>query len=301
MTAVDQFAGLGGWTEGAEQAGVRVLVAANHWTAARDAHQANHPDVRHELQDLRQADFTQWPRADILLTSPSCKGHTHARGKDRPHHDGERATAWAVVDYAECHLPPFIIAENVTEFLGWVLYPAWRLALQALGYAISPHIIDAADHGVPQHRTRVFIVCTRSKAPLTLSFESRPHVAASAILDPIAASTPLRRLCPATRARAARGRRAHGERFLMPYYRSGSGLTGRALARPLGTVTTSERWALVEGTRMRMLTVAEYRRAQSFPDHYVLPANKKVAVHLLGNAVPPVVARDFLNAIRAAA
>lgn len=33
-TAVDLFAGLGGFTEGAERAGAKVVFAANHWLAA---------------------------------------------------------------------------------------------------------------------------------------------------------------------------------------------------------------------------------------------------------------------------
>ena len=62
-----------------------------------------------------------------------------------------------------------------------------------------------------------------------------------------------------TLSRIAAGRRAHGDRFVMPYYGSGSGLTGRGLCKPLGTVTTRDRWALVDGDRMRMLTADECR------------------------------------------
>lgn len=51
------------------------------------------------------------------------------------------------------------------------------------------------------------------------------------------------------------------ERFVMPYNGSGSGLTGRSLARPLGTVTAADRWAVVDGDRMRMLSIRELRAA----------------------------------------
>jgi site-specific DNA-cytosine methylase len=57
LIAVDLFAGAGGSTVGAEQAGARVVLAANHWRAAIDVHRANHPDAEHWLQDLQQADF----------------------------------------------------------------------------------------------------------------------------------------------------------------------------------------------------------------------------------------------------
>lgn len=70
------------------------------------------------------------------------------------------------------------------------------------------------------------------------------------------------------------------------------------MARPLGTVTTRERWALVEGDRMRMLSVPEYRAAMGFRSDYVLPTGRKLATHLLGNAVCPPVARDIVTALR---
>ena len=84
----------------------------------------------------------------------------------------------------------------------------------------------------------------------------------------------------------------------MSYYGSGSGLTGRCLTRPLGTVTTVDRWAPVDGDRMRMLTADENRAAMGFPENYVLPARHREAVRMLGNAVCPRVTRDMINALK---
>ena len=152
MIAIDLFAGLGGFTEGASQAGVHVAYAANHWPLAVQWHAANHPDTEHACQDLQQADFRAAPAHDILLASPACQGHSPARGRERPHHDAQRATAWAVVTCAEVHRPAVVLVENVPAFARWVLFPAWCAALDALGYALAPMVLDAADAGVPQHR-----------------------------------------------------------------------------------------------------------------------------------------------------
>jgi len=77
--------------------------------------------------------------------------------------------------------------------------------------------------------------------------------------------------------------------------------TGRSIGRPIGTITTRDRWAVIDGDRMRMLTKEEGRDAMSFPTNYILPQQHRLAMHMLGNAVPPVVAYDVLNAIKAAA
>ena len=302
IDAVDLFAGAGGFTTGAEMAGCRVVWAANHWRAAVDAHASNHPGTEHACQDLHQTDWTTVPRHSLLLASPACQGHTRARGKERPHHDATRSTAWAVVSAAECHRPDGVVVENVPEFAKWDLYGAWCSAMHALGYALSPYILDAADHGVPQHRRRLFIVGTRSKHPIELAFPSRPHAPASGIIDINAGRwSEVNREGRAywTMERIRRGRDKHGRRFLVAYY--GNEIGGRSLDRPLGTVTTKDRYAIVDGDRMRMLSADEYRKAMSFPEGYKLPESHRDAVFMLGNAVPPVLARDVIQALWRAA
>lgn len=304
MKAIDLFSGAGGFSTGAAMAGCNVVWAANHWPAAVQVHANNHPDTMHVCQDLQQADWTQVPAHDLLLASPACQGHSLARGKERPHHDAQRSTAWAVVSAAECHRPAAVIVENVPEYTRWVLFPAWCAAMHALGYALAPMVLDAADHGVPQHRRRLFIVGTRSKHPIELTLPQREHEPAAGVIDFAAGKwSPIHRpgRSLATLQRIENGRRRFGQRFVAPYYGSGSGETGRSLDRPLGTVTTRDRWAVIDGDRMRMLSAGEARAAMGFPADYRLPALHKTAMHLLGNAVCPPVARDVINAIRATA
>lgn len=301
MKGIDLFAGAGGFTLGAEMAGVRVVWAGNHWPLACDVFEANH-GLKPACQDLHQQDWTQVPEHDVAFASPSCQGHARARGTERPHHDAARSTAWAVVSALECHRTPIALIENVPEFMQWVLYPAWCAALEALGYSIAPHIVDTADLGVPQNRVRVFIALTRSRNPIRLDLPQREHVPATDILDFDAGrwsriDKPGR--APATLARVANGRRDHGERFLIAYYGATKG--GRSIERPIGTITTRDRWALIDGDRMRMLSVAEARRAMTFPDDYTLPDNSRDAMHLLGNAVPPTAAREVVAALLGAA
>lgn len=303
VRAIDLFAGSGLFSRGAEDAGVKVVWAANHWKVACEAYANNHP-IRATCQDLHQADWTQVPAHDLLIASPACTGHTPARGKDRPHHDADRATAWAVVSALECHRPALGVIENVIAFTRWALFPAWCQAIEGLGYAISPHRVDFADLGVPQNRERVIIVLSRSKHPLLLNLPKLRHVPALEIIDFddgrwSLISKPGR--SPKTIARIQNGRRAHGDRFLAPYYTTGSGETGRSLSRPIGTIPTRDRWAVIDGDRMRMLTITEARRAMTAPDDYWLPAKPADAMKLLGNAVPALGARHIFHALRIAA
>lgn len=301
LTAADLFAGMGGFTEGARQAGIRVVYAANHWQAAVDTHALNHPDVQHVCQDLHQANWDDVPRHDVLLASPSCQGHSRARGTDKPRHDAARSTAWAVVSCAEVHRPKLVLVENVSEMAtNWVLFPAWRSAMTALGYTLSPHILDAADYGVPQNRKRLIIICTRTRYPLMLRERSGPHVPAASFIDWDAEGwRKASGLVPASMKRIAHGRRQFGERFLISYY--GNTDTARSIERPIGTITTKDRWAVIDGNRMRMLNVQECRAAMGFPPSYQLPASTVLGKHMLGNAVAPPMIAAVLREIREAA
>lgn len=304
MEAIDLFAGAGGFSEGARLAGVRVVWAANHWPQAVKFHRQNHPETKHSCQDLQQADWREVPRHDVMLASPACQGHSQARGKERPHHDALRSTAWAVVACAEYHRSPVVLVENVPEFRRWQLYPAWCDAMYRLGYAVAPHLVDSADHGVPQHRSRLFLVCTQTKYPLHLDLPKRQHCPIADVIQWDAHEwSPVNRpgRSEKTLQRVAAGRAEFGPRFVAPYYSSGSGLTGRSIHRPIGTITTRDRWAVIDGDRMRMLQVPEAKVAMGFPVCYVLPETHRDALFMLGNAVSPPVAADLLTAICAAA
>lgn len=301
MKAIDLFAGAGGFSTGAQMAGCQVVWAANHWQSAVDVHALNHPATLHACQDLQQTNWRDVPAHDLLLASPCCQGHSKARGKasGNPQHDASRSTANAVVSALEYHRPEVAVIENVIEFTSWVLYPAWRMSLEALGYCVAPHIVDAADCGTSQHRVRLFIVATRSKRPLMLQLPKRDRVPASSFIDFEAGNwQPIEKhgRAPNTLARIAAGRRKHGARFVSSYYGAERG--GHSIHSPVGTITTRDRHAIIDGERMRMFSAQECRAAMGFPANYKLPLQHRLAVHMLGNAVAPPAARDVINAIR---
>lgn len=303
VRAVDLFAGAGGWTTGATQAGVKVVAAINHWQTSVDSHSANHPDTKHMCQDIALLDPRDLPDYDMLLASSACQGHTRARGKERPHHDTQRSTAWHIVDVLEATRPKCFAAENVIEMrTTWALYPEWIQAVRKLGYAVAEQDLCASGFGVPQERLRLIVtgVLDGKKSPTIISPKFAP-VPIRGVIDFAAGNwSPVKSHVSATVARTERGRKEFGHMFVMPYYGSGSGLTGRSLDRPIGTITTIDRWAVVRGDEMRMLSVDEYREAMGFPRGYILHGTKRDQVKQLGNAVSPCVARSVVEQLCAA-
>ena len=90
-----------------------------------------------------------------------------------------------------------------------------------------------------------------------------------------------------------------GPRFLMPYYGSGSGLTGRSLDRPIGTIVAQDIWAIVDGERMRMLQPHEAKLLMGFPSSFQATGTRREQMRGYGNAVCPPVATALCSAILA--
>lgn len=303
MRAVDLFSGFGGFTLAAEQAGVRVCWAANHWPLAVEAHAANHPHVEHACQDLRQADWTSLPAYDLLLASPACQGHSRASQPRRRHyHDALRSTAWAVVDCADVTRPRALLVENVPSFREWALYPTWRQALETLGYRLVELTVTASRHGVPQRRTRLFIAGVRSakaaRGMFDLDDAANRHVPEPAFGEHIEWSEgewrPIASAPADVRARMGRAKRNHGPRCLSQHV---TGHPGVSLDEPIRTITGADQWCAVDGDVYRPLTVRETARAMGFPDSYRWPerAARREQILGLGNAVAPPVARKLVS------
>jgi len=293
----DWFAGAGGWSTGIRAAGGKVLTAVNHWPTAVATHALNHPETEHRCEDAGRVDLTTVPHADYFVASPACQGHSPARGRERPHHDLTRATAFCVVSYVEVHRPKAFAVENVANFQNWVLFPVWRQALEVLGYKTHVQLVDAADFGAPQNRPRLII--TGSAKGWRIESPNKRAPTAEEIIDWGSGNwTTTENLVPRTQEKLRLSRAKYGRRFLLPFY--GATKVGRAIDRPIATITTKDRFLVVDGDRKRMLSVDEAKRAMSFPASYRLTGNRAEQMKQLGNAVCPAMAQGIAEQMEAA-
>jgi DNA (cytosine-5)-methyltransferase 1 len=298
VKVVDLFAGFGGSSTGAAMAGARVVWAANHWPLAVQVHSENHPHAQHECQDLRQADWTTLPEYDVLIASPACQGHSPgSQPKRRPHHNADRATAWAVVDCAEVTRPRALIVENVPAFLRWDLYEHWHGALTTLGYRISVNVVTATRFDVPQLRERVLFVGTLRSRPPTIAGNLAASPAFGPCIDWNAPGwRPIANARSGAAQRIAAGQANIGKRCLVQHT---TGHRGISLDEPIRTITTKDQWIIVDGDRYRPLTVREYARGMGFPESYRLPTDvsRENAIRGIGNAVCPGMMRAAIERV----
>lgn len=164
---------------------------------------------------------------------------------------------------------------------------------------MTEQLLDAADFGTPQTRTRLVIVGCLGGPPIHVAAGGQALVAAETTIEWSAGKwRPWRTLCDNTRARIERGREKFGDRFLVRY--NGAAKHGRPVSVPWGTITTKPRFGIVDGERFRMPSIIEYRRAFGVPDDVVITGSFVDQLKQLGNSVPVPLARGVISTVMGA-
>ena len=308
----DLFCGGGGSSRGAVLAGASVVGGIDAWTLATEVFADNFPEAKVFTGRVEEFEpgvvLDEVGPVDLLLASPECTNHSCARGA-RPRVEESRETAFQVVRYARVMRPRWIIVENVIHMRPWSRYQDLLQALRDEGYRVAEHVHDAADHGVPQRRRRLFLLCDRECEPPARILKQRGRKrSAASILDRPGTwkRSPLDngRRAAATLERAERGFCALGRDapFLLVYYGSDGSGGWQPLTVPLRTITTLDRFGLCEpsddGPTLRMLQVPELARAMGFNEDLVLKrGTRRDRIMLLGNGVCPPVMEAAVKAL----
>ena len=312
--ALDIFCGAGGSSAGAQSAGFEIAGALDMWPVATETFSANFRESQVVTSRLEAVHLPSLKRRvgdiDLILASPECTSHTCAKGS-APRSEVSRATALHVITYAEAFRPRWVVMENVVHMRPWSRYKALIARLQRLGYHVAEQILEATDFGVAQSRRRLFVVADRQQPPsLVRSQRVGRKPSAHSVLDPAGTwrTSPLFKpgRAQATLDRAQRGFDSLGmsTSFLLVYYGTDGSGGWQPLSRPLRTVTTVDRFALIDPGEqqpmMRMLQVPELKRAMGFKDAFKFPCGtRRDRVRLLGNGVCPPVMGAVVRALTA--
>ncbi len=302
VRAIDLFAGGGGSSWGAHQAGVEVVAAFDLWELAGQSHKANFPNARFYHGRLEETNVNKVAKEigkiDMILASPECTNHSPAKG-NKPRCEESKNTAFQVTRFAKKFKPRWIVVENVVSMRKWSRYEEFKAELESLGYYLHEQVLNSADFGVPQSRRRLFLLCDREGTPAPISTVDAKKRTASCVVDLNGAYrwTPLRtpHRADATLERAERGIKVLGrdKPFLLVYYGSDKSGGWQKLSRPLRTITTVDRFAIVKPTRdghmMRMLQVPELQKAMGMDGMKFEHGSRRERIKMIGNAVcPPV-------------
>tara|TARA_Y100000593_G_scaffold1782_1_gene3535 strand:- start:337 stop:1308 length:972 start_codon:yes stop_codon:yes gene_type:complete len=321
------FCGLGGWTTAAGRIeNVDVRVAVNHDEDAIKWHSAAHAGAEHIQQDVAEVDW-QALRSQVggglVIASPACQGFSEAGQPARKGtggngsvnigalmgaHKGKRNTAMSVITAADILEPEALVVENVERFLSWRLFTPWCGMLEALGYEVRTHVLNAADYGSAQDRSRAIITASRAGA-IDLSPEWNGGRAQGMRLEDCIDHdgsaehrwAPVESKPERTQQRIRDEQRKSGRRRGILNNVSESRLRPESDLSPTLTTQSGTQLMLVDGDRVRILNPRELARIQGWEDHEcLLPKQRGISSRLIGNAIPVQLAQGVLSQVAAA-
>ncbi len=271
---------------------------------------------------------------DVLIGGPPCQGFSLAGKRDPEDIRNQLYKYYAhIVDLIR---PKIFVMENVSLLTsmktksGSFFIDEIQKSFHLLGYTITINMVNAQDYGVPQSRERVILVGSRNdllqgkfefprgkytrEAKEKGYFKWRTFRDATLDLQPLESgehsSDPLHWAIshPAHVIKwlkdVPEGCSAHDNADPSLRPPSGFNTTYKRIRwdEPCSTISTN--FSMISGCRnvhpssTRSLTIREAARAQSFPDEFIFIGKWGEIRKAIGNAVPPILAKNIADAIK---
>ncbi|WP_284060484.1 DNA (cytosine-5-)-methyltransferase [Pseudomonas sp. NW5] len=173
---IDLFAGIGGMRKAFDAAGGQCVFTSEWNKYARMTYQANY-ECDHEVTgDITKIEASEIPAHDVLVAGFPCQpfsiaGVSKKNSLGRAHGFEDKTQGTLFFDVARIlahHRPAAFLLENVKNLKGHDKGRTFQTIMETLqdelGYHVHHRIIDA-QHWVPQHRERIFIVGFREDVP----------------------------------------------------------------------------------------------------------------------------------------
>ncbi|MBO4326199.1 MAG: DNA (cytosine-5-)-methyltransferase [Clostridia bacterium] len=160
MRICSLFAGIGGIDLAFVQAGCTVVWANECDHAACETYRYNFPGHTLIEADIQRVVVNDIPDFDILTAGFPCQPFSVC-GRQEGFADRRGNLFYEIVRVLEAKKPPVLFLENVANLVEHdngrtfnVIYSE----LARLGYYVRYFVADAYEYGIPQHRTRTYIV-----------------------------------------------------------------------------------------------------------------------------------------------
>ena len=186
LLAIDLFSGAGGFSEGLEASGIKVVLSQELHPQPGLTLAFNHPDTVVMVGDIRELDLdvmegmvsNGYPgrEIDVVVGGPPCQGFSTAGKKIEG--DPRNSLFKNFSNVVERFKPKVVILENVTGFKKMYSGRIYHEAIEtfrSLGYLVEDRILNAVDYGVPQRRKRFIMVGVRKDLNMSFNWALPTH------------------------------------------------------------------------------------------------------------------------------
>lgn len=161
---IDLFCGIGGFHQAMDSMGGACVFASDIDADCRKTYENNYGIEPYG--DITKIEASEIPAHDVLCGGFPCQSFSKA-GKRLGFADDTKGTLFFdICRILKYHQPKYVLLENVRNLASHDNGNTWKVihdTLEDLGYNLLPDPVIFSPHylGIPQHRERVFIMCTR--------------------------------------------------------------------------------------------------------------------------------------------
>jgi DNA (cytosine-5)-methyltransferase 1 len=156
---IDLFAGLGGFHLALQQLGHKCVFASELIPELRDLYKKNHG--MECAGDINEVNIKDIPAHDILCAGFPCQPFSQAGLQQGFEDDKDRGNLfYKIMEILEEHKPEFVFLENVPTLKSHDSGNTYKVIKESLEtlYETDDAIISPHYFGIPQHRTRIYII-----------------------------------------------------------------------------------------------------------------------------------------------
>ena len=165
MIALDLFSGAGGMSLGAEKAGITIMHAVEIDPHACKTFRLNFPNTPIFEGSINSFVPPVLPARDsIVFGGPPCQGFSTSNQRTRSKNNPQNWMFREFLRVVEESCPEWVVFENVrglVETEKGLFLKLIEEKLEGLGYKTGHATLNACEYGVPQSRTRLFVVGNR--------------------------------------------------------------------------------------------------------------------------------------------
>lgn len=240
--------------------------------------------------DITKVEPSKIPDFDLLLAGFPCQPFSHA-GKKLGFEDLRGTLFFNIASIIKQKRPKVVLLENVRGLLSHDSGRTFSRILEVLetdlGYSVFYKVLNAKDFGVPQNRSRIFVIAFRDSVT-DFEFPESTGIATNVGQILVPRSNRDGRYTLSDRLWESHQRRkadhlAKGNGFGYSLFDSKSPYTSTISARYYKD--GSEILIKQNGKNPRKLTPREAANLQGFPDGFVIPVSDTQAYKQFGNAV----------------
>lgn len=158
------FAGIGGIDLGFEQSGFDIVWANEIDKEACKTYKLNFSGTTLFENDIRTIDAALLPKVDVITAGFPCQPFSIC-GNQRGFNDSRGNLFFEIMRIVDAIQPPIIFLENVANLVTHDEGRTFNVIHNELvcrDYYLRYLVADACDYGIPQHRTRTYLIAFQS-------------------------------------------------------------------------------------------------------------------------------------------